>query len=566
MTLNTTTPTTLLPPWLLPSSLSSLPLTTPALILTLLVLYISSLAVNRLFLSPLSSVPGPRLAALTWLYEFYYDIILGGQYVFKTIDLHKKYGPVVRINPYEVHIGDAEFYSVLYPTTTNKRRDRWAFYARQFGAPGSGVGTVDHNLHRIRRSAINPFFSAQSVRKLQPVITERVDALLRRLHADALGPDRQKPINILYPLSAMTNDIINEYAFARCDHLVEDPSYGASVTDYLLTGTHYGKLMQHASFMLAVVNALPDAVSSALVPGWKGFLRMKRDIYAQIGEIQATQNTEKWQLDVPHATIFHDLLSSKLLPPPEKSTRRLAEEGQVLVQAGTLTSSWALTLATFHLLDQPLLLRRLRDELCAAIPDPSDDPGSFDLPRLEALPLLRAIVKETLRHDIGAAGRSPRTIPSVRENGGEEVVYIDRETGKEYRFSPGTVVSMTAYKTLTDPDIFEDPFAFRPDRWLDGDEGKIQFLERHLTVVFGGGARACLGMWLAQAEIFLTLAKVWRVWGGGGGDGDRREGDVGFMRLYETTARDVRMAADFFIPIPWRGTKGVRVVLESYGE
>jgi len=307
-------------------------------------------AIWRLYLSPLAQVPGPRLAALTWWYEFYYDIVLGGQYVFKIIELHKQYGPIVRINPYEVHIGDADFFPQLYPNS-NRRRDRWLFFTKQFGAPGSGVGTGDHELHRLRRSAVNPFFSNQSVRNLQPVIEERVDALLARLCSDGARVPAP-PVNILYPLSAMTNDIINEYAFAKCDHLCEDPTYGADVTDYLLTGTHYGKAVQHASIILDTINALPEFLSAALVPGWRGFLKMKRDIYSQIAQIQKTQGTAHWQLDVSHPTIFHELLSSKVLPPAEKSTRRLAEEGQVLVQAGTLTASWALAIATFHLLDQ----------------------------------------------------------------------------------------------------------------------------------------------------------------------------------------------------------------------
>lgn len=36
------------------------------------------------------------------------------------------------------------------------------------------------------------------------------------------------------------------------------------------------------------------------------------------------------------------------------------------------------------------------------------------------------------------------------------------------------------------------------------------------------------------------------------------------MRIREeTTARDTRVTADYFIPIPWKGTKGIRVYLKS---
>ena len=55
--------------------------------------------IYRLFLSPLASIPGPRLAALTSWYEFYYDVIKPGQYVFKIKDLHEEYGNDVSHKP-----------------------------------------------------------------------------------------------------------------------------------------------------------------------------------------------------------------------------------------------------------------------------------------------------------------------------------------------------------------------------------------------------------------------------------------------------------------------------------
>lgn len=41
--------------------------------------------------------------------------------------------------------------------------------------------TVDHDLHKYRRAALNPFFSLQNVRKLQPVIEERVTTMMKRI-------------------------------------------------------------------------------------------------------------------------------------------------------------------------------------------------------------------------------------------------------------------------------------------------------------------------------------------------------------------------------------------------
>lgn len=56
------------------------------------VLYVIGLVVYRLWLSPLSKFPGPKLAAATLWYEFYYDAICHGKYTFEIMKMHKKYG------------------------------------------------------------------------------------------------------------------------------------------------------------------------------------------------------------------------------------------------------------------------------------------------------------------------------------------------------------------------------------------------------------------------------------------------------------------------------------------
>ena len=57
-----------------------------------LVIYIVYVGIYRLYLSPLAKVPGPRLAALTEWYEFYYDVIKRGRYTWKIEELHEQYG------------------------------------------------------------------------------------------------------------------------------------------------------------------------------------------------------------------------------------------------------------------------------------------------------------------------------------------------------------------------------------------------------------------------------------------------------------------------------------------
>ena len=52
------------------------------------------LAFHRLYLSPLARFPGPKLAAATAWYEFFYDAVLHGRYTFEIARMHKQYGKV----------------------------------------------------------------------------------------------------------------------------------------------------------------------------------------------------------------------------------------------------------------------------------------------------------------------------------------------------------------------------------------------------------------------------------------------------------------------------------------
>ena len=56
------------------------------------VFYIVGLYVYRMYLDPLSNIPGPKLAAASHWYEFYYDVILKGRYTWRIREMHEEYG------------------------------------------------------------------------------------------------------------------------------------------------------------------------------------------------------------------------------------------------------------------------------------------------------------------------------------------------------------------------------------------------------------------------------------------------------------------------------------------
>lgn len=181
-----------------------------------------------------------------------------------------------------------------------------------------------------------------------------------------------------------------------------------------------------------------------------------------------------------HPTVFQELISGPL-PATEKDTRRLQDEAQLVVAAGVTTTGWALTTATFHLLDNPATLAKLRAELAAALPDTTTTASSLSWTELEKLPYLTGCVREAVRMSQPVTARNPRLFNKPLEYG-------------QWTIPPRTPVSMTIVDVHDDPAIFPDPHVFGPERWIDPPRlSDGSSLERYF-VGFGKGTRSCLGI------------------------------------------------------------------------
>ena len=229
-----------------------------------------------------------------------------------------------------------------------------------------------------------------------------------------------------------------------------------------------------------------------------------------------------------HNNIFRTILSSGL-PGPDKQAARIAQEGFVVIAAGSDTTSRVLTNATYHVLaNKSRLLPRLQQELVEAMPDFDSQPS---LKTLESLEFLTAIIKEALRITAVLTSRLPVIAPV------ESLQYGD------WSIPPGTPTSMTLRDVLLDPVIFPEPHSFRPERWLDSNPD-LERINRYF-VPFSRGGRMCIGVNMAWAELYLTIAAVFR----------RLE-----LELFQTEfERDVKIVRDCFIgEVSWE-TRGVRV-------
>ncbi|KAH9847896.1 cytochrome P450 [Lenzites betulinus] len=118
------------------------------------------------------------------------------------------------------------------------------------------------------------------------------------------------------------------------------------------------------------------------------------------------------------------------------------------------------------------------------LPDHSDS---------DRLPYLNALIKETLRwHVAFPVGVAHRTLQDDELDG--------------YFIPAGTTVITNIWGILHDSQVYEDPFVFRPERFL----GKDDVLDP-LNLMFGFGRRICAGRFLALPSLFINIASLLHV-------------------------------------------------------
>ncbi|KAI3327079.1 cytochrome P450 [Xylariaceae sp. AK1471] len=509
----------------------------PWLITTFICLVAISIAravyivIYRLCFDTLAKFPGPKLAAATHWYEAYYDLFHrgGGQWTFQIRRLHEQYGPIVRINPEEIHIDDVEYYDVVYCNSTpNRPIDKTEKFRYRFSVPEATVQTALAEVHRRRRAAIAPCFSKARIRSRNGDLQAIVDRISDRLETEFAGTG--KTINVNFMWSAMASDVISGIGFAQRTNYSAEPDFMSPYAQAIAQAVGAAHVMTHFGFLVTALNLLPDAVLAILMPSFKPVLQFRKEMAHQILEFLHGKNESI--KETSQLTIFHDAISADL-PAEDMTLSRLQQEAMAVNGGAVETTSWALTVSVFHILNNLSINSRLRAELTNAIPDKTK---ILSWNELEELPYLSAVIMEGLRLSFGSVQRLPR----VNRLG-------TLEYGK-WTIPPNTAVSMDAYHMHMNETVFPIPTEFQPERWLGDPKGPdgIRPLSSYM-VSFSRGARNCLGLNLAWMELYVGIATIFR----------RHE-----LELVDTTREDVDFIVDLARPMPKWGSKGVRVIVK----
>lgn len=264
---------------------------------------------------------------------------------------------MVRISPHEVHCNDAAFSDEIY-AAGGRKRDKPQHQVNGSPLMVSMFGTSDHDLHRLRRTPLAKFFSRSMIARLEKEIHGFAQALCDKLLACA----DQAPLNIAVAYSCFTADTISAYAFGQPFGLLQQPGWYPNFRDPTQATLRPVFFFRFFPFLRGlsdiakwVVDYLPEDIGL--------FVRtLQIDLPRQI---EQTRRDLDAGVVLGRETIFGSLLSSDL-EADEKNGKRLAAEALAVVGAGTETTSWALSVITFHLLEQPALLNKLQRELTAA--------------------------------------------------------------------------------------------------------------------------------------------------------------------------------------------------------
>lgn len=170
-----------------------------------------------------------------------------------------------------------------------------------------------------------------------------------------------------------------------------------------------------------------------------------------------------------------------------------------LFEAGSGTTSAAMCSFLLAMVLHPTWLARLHDEVDRVV-GPDRMPEFEDMPNL---PTCRAVIKEVLRWHPVTAGGLPHQL-------------IKDDVYENYFIPAGTNIHPNQWAIHREPELYPDPEAFNPERWLDP---KFPTYKEPLSVypnlqnfsAFGFGRRICPGQNIAERSLNILTARI--AWG-----------------------------------------------------
>jgi hypothetical protein len=313
----------------------------------------------------------------------------------------------------------------------------------------NSVILLDEDAHLAQRRLMLPAFHGEQVARLTEVMAEVAAAEVERW-------PRDEAVALHPRLQALTLEVILRTVFgldegARLDRL------RANLTEVLAIG-------------VSPISMLPPLQRDlGRLSPWRRFTDVRAAVDAELFALIEERRADP----APRDDVLSLLLAARHEDGSPMSAQELRDELMTLLVAGHETTASELAFAFERLVRNPAVLERLTEEIA------SGDGDAY----------VTATVQETLRRRPVIPNAAPRLVMKEIEVDG-------------WRYPPGVCLIAHAYLVHHDPAIYPEPYAFRPERFLDKAPGTYTWIP------FGGGRRRCLGATFAMVEMKVVLRAV----------------------------------------------------------
>ncbi|EMD41365.1 hypothetical protein CERSUDRAFT_89930 [Gelatoporia subvermispora B] len=401
---------------------------------------------------PLARFPGPLMWKVTSIKLA--EMVWSGKRHVVIVDMHKKYGKVVRTGPNTLSFNSQVAVSPIYSSAQAFNKSNAYIPGKM---PGTGLFFIqDRDEHSIRKRHWAPAFKPGAVASYKPVIDRRVNQMVNCI------VERQTSEGV------SLSDVFAHWSY----DVMGDLTFGGSSEIEMIQNGDRGNYVESGQLATAVFETLGE------VPALF-------DILWYLPVTKTIGLVENFAAGLLEKRLSDTAASDKDLTALLMGTRGdskvgltkddLRIESLFAIQAGSDTTSGVLTFAFYHLLKHKSAYNRLQSELDDAFPNPID---SLDLEVLTKLPYLNAVVDESCRLGTPFPGL-PRVVPE----GGS---MIDGE------FIPsGTIIAVNP-----------------PERWLPGGLGPDSRASKSAILSFSAGPFGCVGKPLALQELCEVISKL----------------------------------------------------------
>ncbi|KAI2613414.1 cytochrome P450 [Hypoxylon sp. NC1633] len=419
--------------------------------------------------SPMGKLPGPWYTNWTDA-VLRYNMVKGAKV--KYVDnLHKLYGPVVRISPSEASLRDPSVTRKIY--SVKGEFPKADFYDKISSDLVNVFGTRDIEVHRRFRRLLSSGIAESSLLTHLPVIEGKVRMAIERMGEEM---KRRSAADVFHWFLAMATDIIGELSFGQGFQMLETGEKNQYIRD-LESTAKLGGIRVTFPFLIKLgryvrIPFIEEAIKirqRTLDYAEQSIARHYRIVETEGEDAKPTLLSKLYKAG-DDGMAFHEVRANAM----------------AYIIAGSDTAANTLTYLIWMVCRHPEVKARLLEELQKLHED-------FEYHDVKSLPYLNLVIDETLRLYSAAPAGLPREVPL----GGTEFL--------GHYIPAGYTVSTGAYSMHRNPAVFPDPERFDPLRW----ESPTKDM-KDSYVPFGGGSRVCIGIHLARMELRLGAARFFK--------------------------------------------------------